>query len=58
MYKKVEDIFSSVDGNRTVAQPQVQPKSQTVPQKSYESMTEAEKIRAMGDRLSAIWGSK
>lgn len=55
MYKKVEDIFSSVDGNRKVAQPQVQPKPQTVPQKSYESMTEAEKIRAMGDRLSAIW---
>jgi hypothetical protein len=58
MYKKVEDIFSSVDGNRKVVNPQVQPKPQPVPQKSYESMTEAEKIRAMGDRLSAIWGSK
>ena len=51
MYKKVEDIFSATDGNRAVAQPQAQ-------QKDYESMSEAEKIRSMGDRLSAIWGSK
>jgi len=58
MYKKVEDIFSATDGNRAVAQPQAQPKPQTQPQKDYESMSEAEKIRSMGDRLSAIWGSK
>jgi hypothetical protein len=58
MYKKVEDIFSSVDGNRKVVHPQTPTKPQPDPQKSYESMTEAEKIRAMGDRLSAIWGSK
>jgi hypothetical protein len=58
MYKKVEDIFSGVDGNRAVVQPHAQPKPQEQLQKDYNSMSEAEKIRSMGDRLSAIWGSK
>jgi hypothetical protein len=62
MYKKVEDIFSSADGNRTVVHT---PPSLNAPatvkdtvKKPYNQMTDAEAIRSMGDRLSAIWGNK
>ena len=62
MYKKVEDLFSSADGNRTVMHtPQPlnsQKPAQEAPKKDYNQMTDAEAIRSMGDRLSAIWGSK
>jgi hypothetical protein len=58
VYKKVEDIFSSADGNRSVQQPAPQIVAQEEPKKSYNQMTDAEAIRAMGDKLSAIWGSK
>jgi hypothetical protein len=58
MYKPVNtnDIFNAVDGNRKVpatvaaAQPvKVEPASQNG------NASEAEKIRAMGDRLTKIW---
>lgn len=62
MYKKVEDIFSSADGNRTVmhtpAALNTPVTAQEAPKKPYNQMTDAEAIRSMGDRLSAIWGSK
>ena len=63
MYKPVttDDIFSAADGNRektvmqsnTIAAPLVN--SQTTPQKPQAQMSDAEAIRAMGDRLSKIW---
>ncbi len=63
MYKPVnaEDIFGAVDGNRektvmqsnAVAAPLVN--SQTAPVEQNGNASEAEKIRAMGDRLSKIW---
>ncbi len=63
MYKPVnaEDIFGAVDGNRektvmqsnAVAAPLVN--SQTAPVEQNGNASEAEKIRAMGDRLAKIW---
>lgn len=58
MYKAVNtnDIFGAVDGNRKVpaAVAPVQPaKAEPVSQNGNAS--EAEKIRAMGDRLAKIW---
>ena len=63
MYKPVnaEDIFSSTDGNRektvmqtnSMASPLVN--SQTPPVTQNGNASEAEKIRAMGDRLAKIW---
>ena len=63
MYKPVttDDIFSATDGNRekTVMQsnsmsaPLVN--SQTAPVEQNGNASEAEKIRAMGDRLAKIW---
>jgi hypothetical protein len=63
MYKPVNtnDIFSATDGNRDVptmqsnaiAAPLVN--SQTTPVQQNGNASEAEKIRAMGDRLSKIW---
>jgi hypothetical protein len=63
MYKPVttDDIFSAADGNRekTVMQPNAMSaplvNSQTTPQKPQAQMSDAEAIRAMGDRLSKIW---
>jgi hypothetical protein len=59
MYKKVEDIFSSADGNRTVmhtpAPLNTQKTTQEVPEKTYNQMSDAEAIRSMGDRLAKIW---
>lgn len=63
MYKPVnaEDIFSATDGNReknimqpnTMSAPIVNSNEPVVTQNSNAS--EAEKIRAMGDRLAKIW---
>ena len=63
MYKpvKADDIFSATDGNRektvmqsnAVAAPLVN--SQTAPVEQNGNASEAEKIRAMGDRLAKIW---
>jgi len=63
MYKPVttDDIFSAADGNRektvmqsnTIAAPLVN--STTDPQKPQSQMSDAEAIRAMGDRLAKIW---
>jgi len=63
MYKPVttDDIFSATDGNRekTVMQPNAIAaplvNSTTEPQKPQSQMSDAEAIRAMGDRLSKIW---
>jgi hypothetical protein len=55
VYKKVEDIFSGVDGNRGVQQPAPQIIAQEEPKKSYDQMSDAEAIRSMGDRLAKIW---
>tara|TARA_R110000772_G_scaffold53307_1_gene122056 strand:+ start:679 stop:876 length:198 start_codon:yes stop_codon:yes gene_type:complete len=63
MYKPVttDDIFSAADGNRekTVMQSNAMSaplvNSQTTPQKPQAQMSDAEAIRAMGDRLSKIW---
>ena len=63
MYKPVnaEDIFGAVDGNRektvmqsnAIAAPLVN--SQTASVEQNGNASEAEKIRAMGDRLAKIW---
>lgn len=63
MYKPVnsDDIFGAVDGNReknimqpnTMSAPIVNSNEPVVTQNSNAS--EAEKIRAMGDRLAKIW---
>ena len=63
MYKPVttDDIFSAADGNR--AEPVMQSNgisaplvnSQTPPVTQNGNASEAEKIRAMGDRLAKIW---
>ena len=61
MYKPVnaDDIFSASDGNRTamksnsITAPLVN--SQTAPVEQNSNASEAEKIRAMGDRLAKIW---
>ena len=63
MYKTVnpDDIFNAVEGNRektvmqsnTISAPLVN--STTEPQKPQSQMTDAEAIRAMGDRLAKIW---
>lgn len=63
MYKPVttDDIFSAADGNR--AAPVMQSNamsaplvnSQTPPVTQNGNASEAEKIRAMGDRLAKIW---
>lgn len=56
MYKPVNtnDIFSTADGNRKVPAAPAQPaKAQSVSQNGNAS--EAEKIRAIGDRLAKIW---
>jgi len=58
MYKKVEDIFNGTDSNRADPTPTSVAPSQPAPQKAEADMTEADKIRAMGDKLSAIWDSK
>jgi hypothetical protein len=63
MYKPVttDDIFGAVDGNRekTVMQSNAMSaplvNSQTAPVEQNGNASEAEKIRAMGDRLSKIW---
>jgi hypothetical protein len=63
MYKPVttDDIFSATDGNRekTVMQSNAMSaplvNSQTAPVEQNGNASEAEKIRAMGDRLSKIW---
>lgn len=59
MYKKLntDDIFNAVDGNRQAAIMST-PKTITVdtsPISQNGNATDAEKIRAMGDRLSEIW---
>lgn len=56
MYKAVntDDIFGATDGNRKVpAAPTPTVKAEPVSQNGNAS--EAEKIRAMGDRLAKIW---
>jgi hypothetical protein len=63
MYKPVNtnDLFSAADGNRektvmqsnTMSTPLVN--SQTPPVTQNGNASEAEKIRAMGDRLAKIW---
>ena len=63
MYKPVttDDIFSATDGNRekTVMQSNAMSaplvNSQTAPVEQNGNASEAEKIRAMGDRLAKIW---
>ena len=63
MYKPVttDDIFSAADGNRekTVMQSNAMSaplvNSQTAPVEQNGNASEAEKIRAMGDRLAKIW---
>jgi hypothetical protein len=59
MYKKVntDDIFKAVDGNRQVPIMST-PKTTMVnipPVSQNGNASEAEKIRAMGDRLAKIW---
>jgi hypothetical protein len=51
-----DDIFGAVDGNRkvpTTVAPAAAVKAEPVSQNGNAS--EAEKIRAMGDRLAKIW---
>lgn len=57
MYKKVEDIFSAADGNRTAPtiQPTIIPEPAAAPVSQNGNASEAEKIRAMGNRLAKIW---
>jgi hypothetical protein len=61
MYKKVttDDIFRAADTNREV--PSIPAPKKTIvdtsPVTQNGNATEAEKIRAMGDRLSKIWES-
>ena len=59
MYKAIntDDIFKAVDGNRQ-APIMSTPKTTIVnspPVSQNGNATEAEKIRAMGDRLAKIW---
>jgi hypothetical protein len=56
MYKAVntDDIFSAVDGNRKVPAA-VAPTAKAEPVSQNGNASEAEKIRAMGDRLAKIW---
>lgn len=58
MYKAVntDDIFSAVDGNRRVpAAVAPTPTVKAEPVSQNGNASEAEKIRAMGDRLAKIW---
>lgn len=57
MYKPVntDDIFSATDGNRDVPVAAPVVNSQTPPVEQNSNASEAEKIRAMGDRLAKIW---
>ena len=58
MYKKVEDIFSDANGNRSIQKPTPKITSQEEPKKAYDQMSDAEAIRSMGDKLAAIWDDK
>jgi len=63
MYKAInkDDIFNAADGNRNtpmmtsnaLSTPLVN--TVTEPQKPMSQMSDAEAIRAMGDKLSKIW---
>jgi hypothetical protein len=60
MYKPVDtnDIFSATDGNReksVMTTPKAPLVNSTVVSQNGNA-SEAEKIRAMGDKLSKIWG--
>jgi hypothetical protein len=60
MYKKVEDedIFSATDGNRemsVMSTPTPIVVNTPNPVEQNGNASEAEKIRAMGDRLAKIW---
>ena len=59
MYKPVNtnDIFSAADGNRekSVMTTPKAPLVNSVPVSQNGNASEAEKIRAMGDKLSKIW---
>jgi CBS domain-containing protein len=61
MYKKVttDDIFRAADTNREAPSTPTPKKTvvDTPPVTQNGNATEAEKIRAMGDRLSKIWES-
>ena len=56
MYKEINtnDIFNATDGNRKVPVA-VAPTVKVEPVSQNSNASEAEKIRAMGDRLSKIW---
>tara|TARA_R110000868_G_scaffold381374_1_gene647756 strand:- start:300 stop:485 length:186 start_codon:yes stop_codon:yes gene_type:complete len=59
MYTKVntDDVFNAVDGNRNKTMMST-PKAtmvNTPPVSQNSNASEAEKIRAMGDRLAKIW---
>jgi hypothetical protein len=59
MYKKLttDDIFKAAEGNREVPVAQIPNTTvvNTPPVSQNGPASEAEKIRAMGDRLAKIW---